>query len=172
MLKHNESDQFVKPPSIHRRHIITLSTLPASARTYWIVRAFLVALATCLVAVGVVVAFSWPFPVQAIVAVVAAILAVDAVLIPLRHAWYRYSVTPEEFHISRGRFLLHTTTVAVPNILHAEVSQGPLLRLFGLVEVRIKLVVGDHELGPVSPLEAERIRQTILHSAGRRGDDS
>lgn len=148
-----------------------LFRLPMQARTYRMVQAIGVALLVTAVACAIVVAFRLPVPVAAVVGVAAAVLGLDLSLIPLRHAWYRYRVTDREFHVSRGRFVLRTITVAVPRILHAEVSQGPLLRVFGLADVRIKMVLGDHDLGPVTAGEAEHIRQVILLGSGRDVDN-
>ena len=139
---------------------------PAAARTYRIVHAVMLGLAVSLVACAVVILVPLSVPLPIVLVVTGAILAFDVVFIPLQHSRFRYRITKNEFYVSRGRFILSTVTVAVPHILHAELLQGPLLRVFGLATVRIKMVVGSHELWPIPEDEAEEIRQIILRGAG------
>ena len=146
--------------------------LPEAARTYRMIQAVTVAGILTAVACAAVVLLRLPVPLPFVVAVGALFLTVDLVFIPLRHHWFRYRVSEDEYFVSRGRFLLTTVTVAVPQILHAEVIQGPVLRQFGLATVRVKMVVGDHELGPVTTQEADAIRGTILSGSGRTVDES
>lgn len=149
-----------------------LDRLPAETRTYWTIHSIVVAVLLTGVACGVTVVLSMPVPVPFILGLAGFSLAVDLTLIPLRHRWYRYTVTPDECRIVRGRFVLRTVTLAVPQVLHTEISQGPLLRMFGLAEVRLKMVVGGQDIGPVSAPEAARIRRTVLHSGAQEVDDS
>lgn len=145
---------------------------PNAARTYAMVRAILAAVLVTPIIFVVVTVLRVPVSVPVVAVLAGLVLAVDLIFIRLGHPYYRYMVTGREFHVARGRFILTTVTVAVSQILHAEVSQGPLLRLFDLAEVRVKMVVGGHDLGPVAPSEAERIRLTILRGAGSAAIES
>ncbi|MFT4052748.1 MAG: PH domain-containing protein [Microbacterium sp.] len=75
-----------------------------------------------------------------------------------------YSVTGAYVYIARGRLWRRSVVIATPQILNVEISQGPLLRAFGLVSVRLLSIVELEHLGPLERDAAERIRSTVLAS--------
>lgn len=144
-----------------------LRRLPDATRPYWLVTDLLGLVIVCVGGVVVVEWANWSRWWLLLPGAVAAHFLVDLVLIPFRHAHYRYRVTPREVFISRGRIIRRGLTVATPKILNAEVSQGPIQRWFKLATVTVHQVVGEHDLGPVRPEEAERLRLEILAAAER-----
>lgn len=142
--------------------------LPTATRAYWVVHTAIVSVVLTSVAVGAKVLFDLPVSIWLILGIAIAVLAADLAFIPMRHRWYRYTVTAQECRITRGRFVQRVTTLATRQILHTEVSQGPILRIFGLAEVRFSLVVGGHDLAPVAAQEAERIRAMLVGEGSGR----
>lgn len=140
----------------------TMKRLPTTTRVYWFAHSLGVGVLLTAAICTAIIFFRWPVPLTPIIAVAVTILIIDLLLIPMRQRWYRYAVTPDHCRIEHGRFMHTTTSLSSHQILQTEVSQGPLLRMLGLAEVRFVLVTGGVELAPVAAEEAERIRATIL----------
>ena len=87
------------------------------------------------------------------------------------HRWhcrtYRYALTADATRITHGRIFLRERSIPTSRTFGVEVVQGPVLRAFDLLELRIVTVVGSHPLGPVPRDEAERIRAVITAAAQR-----
>lgn len=73
-----------------------------------------------------------------------------------------YTVTDSYVYIVRGWLWRRSAIVATSRILNVEISQGPLLRLFGLFSVRLMSIMELEHLGPLERDAAERIRATVL----------
>lgn len=150
-MRHNEADR-----GTH--------SLPLATRTFWFLESAVSTAFFTLLVIAATLYFQWPIPLWVIASIAAVVFAGDIALNALKHRWYRYDVAADSCRIVQGRFVRSTTTVASPQILHTEIEQGPLLRLFGLAQVRLALVVGSVALAPVAEIEAERIRATLVAS--------
>lgn len=147
------------------------SRLPRQALGYLNLRAAI--LWAVVMAAGLVLHLVLPGTIPAQLLIVAAVIATTALIIDIAfvHRWrcrtYRYDLTAEATRISHGRVFLRERSIPTNRTFGVEITQGPLLRAFGLAELRIVTVVGSHPLGPVPPLEAERIRAAITGAAER-----
>jgi len=143
--------------------------LPRAALTYLNLRALIVwaAVMAAGLLVHLVLAGTIPVPLLIVAAAIATITLITDVAFV--HRWhcrtYRYHLTTEATRISYGRIFLRQRSIPVKRTFGVELVQGPLLRAFGLAELRIVTVVGSHPLGPVPWREAERLRATITGAA-------
>lgn len=144
-----------------------MTRLPRDARMYWVVSG-LVRMAVLGIGLAAAVWFlNWPRWLFVAPAIVVMLGLIDLAIVTLRYRNYGYRVDEREFFVARGRWVRRTVTIATPKILNVEVSQGPVQRLFNLAKVTVSQVVGTHDLGPVRPEEAERLRALLLDVAER-----
>ncbi|MET9799966.1 PH domain-containing protein [Streptomyces sp. NPDC006368] len=88
----------------------------------------------------------------------------------------RYRVGPERAELHTGLLLVKRRSLARERIRSVDLTAHPLLRVLGLVKVRIG--TGEHtgggestlELDPVTRAEGERLRRALLDRAPARGD--
>lgn len=144
-----------------------LTRLPAPTRAYWLVSNLLWGVVTTVAGVAAVLWFGWSTWWLLVPAGIVVLTVVQLILIPLRFRNHGYRVNDREVFITQGRLLLRTVTIATPKILNAVVTEGPIQRRFNLATVTVHQVVGEHEIGPVHPDEAERLRVLILEAAER-----
>ncbi|MER6996471.1 PH domain-containing protein [Streptomyces sp. NPDC000410] len=87
----------------------------------------------------------------------------------------RYRIGPERAELHTGLLLVKRRTLARERIRSVDLTANPLLRILGLVEVRIG--TGEHagggestlELDPVTRAEGERLRRELLDRAVAAG---
>lgn len=152
-----------------------LEPLPAAARRVWQTSNVLGTLATAAVVVG---AFrtplppdgwrAWEVPVLGLLGLFALLEAV--IFIPLRHRCYRYGVLESAIVVVRGRLIRRQSVYPLRHVLHVDTRQGPVLRRWGLVEVRLGTIAGGHPLGPVPGPVAEACRRAVESAEGTRND--
>ena len=82
-----------------------------------------------------------------------------------------FTVTGDEIYIVRGLLVRRFTSIATSQVLNVEITEGPILRRFGLVKIRFTCIADVEPLGPVTPVMAETIRSAVLFTQmlGRRG---
>lgn len=73
-----------------------------------------------------------------------------------------YEVADGAVRIRRGVLIRRDLVISTAQILNVSIVRGPLLRRFGLAKVSFATIAHSDGLGPVSPPEAERIRQRVL----------
>ncbi|TFD28543.1 PH domain-containing protein [Cryobacterium lyxosi] len=73
-----------------------------------------------------------------------------------------FTVTGDEIYIVRGLFFRRFTSIATSQVLNVEITEGPVLRKFGLVKIRFTCIVAVEPLGPITPAVATAIRSTVL----------
>lgn len=145
--------------------------LPARARAYLNVRD--ASVAVVVGALGVAAASFIPDPTTRVVAwvVIAGFVASTLVIeLPVLNRLHvrttSYTVSADYVYIARGWLLRRSLLISTTKVLNVEIVQGPLLRRFGLVTMRIASVIEHENLGPLEPAEAERLRGIILDSQG------
>lgn len=90
-------------------------------------------------------------------------LAVELpVLNRLRVRHTSYSVQPGFVYITRGALVRRSVFIASHQIQNVETVQGPLLRRFGFVKVRLKCITDVESLGPLDPSAVLAIRRAVL----------
>lgn len=156
---------------------------PVDARTIQAER--IVGLITCsVVATAVIVGlafaafkfgFTWPF--FLLVALGIGLLALLFLAAYQWPAWSHnrtsYRVDESGLEIRRGVIWRHRMTVPLGRVQHADVSQGPIQRLFGIATLTVHTAGTQNASIGLVGLEhgvAERIRDLIVHQ--RRGHDA
>jgi len=146
----------------HAARQVSAGRLPRSTRTLWQLEGALGAVAATAVALLVLHGpfadpawRAWVLPVLGTIAVVA--LVECLLLVPHRHAHHHYAVVDGCITVVRGAVLVRTTVLPLSQVLYVDIRQGPLLRAFGLAEVKVGTVTDPHGLGPVSSAVAEQI---------------
>jgi uncharacterized protein len=122
------------------------------------------------VAIAVVVAFfrsplapgSWRAWEPAVLSLLVAVALLEAcVAIPLRHRYYRYAVLESSVVVVKGRLFHRQLVVPLRHVLHVDTRQGPLLRIWGLFEVRLGTIAEAHSFGPLPEAVAEACRRAV-----------
>jgi hypothetical protein len=97
-------------------------------------------------------------------------LALGGVMVAprLAYARYRYEVTELGLYVAHGRFWRRWQVVPHARVQTVDVESGPLLRAFGLVEVRV--TTASAEGGTGIPGLAPDIADRLVHELARRAD--
>jgi uncharacterized protein len=113
----------------------------------------------------------WTIWVGLVVVVLLVVDVVDvAILVPVRHRWYRFAVTDTAVRVRTGRIYRTDLTVPRDKILYVELRQGPLARHLGLVSLRLGTISEGHDIGPVTVTRAAQLKQLLdrpVTDAGR-----
>jgi membrane protein YdbS with pleckstrin-like domain len=146
--------------------------LPPVALRYLTARSGIELATSALAGVAALVTFlprAWLAPALILLAVVAILgFGVDFGLVnQMRMAYTTYSVSADVVLICRGRFFRRTTFIPTAQILNVECAQGPILRGFGLMNVKFVCITDVERLGPLSAQDAEVIRRFVLASHAR-----
>ncbi len=144
--------------------------LPRSARSYWVVSAIVTWGIVAGVLTGCVLWFRWPIWWWLPLAGWAVIVLAELAFLAVRYRHYRYRISDLELSVTQGRLVSRQITTAVPQILHTELSQGPIQRLYSLVTFKAQQASGSVDVGPITAEEAERLRQLVLVSSSRKID--
>ena len=147
--------------------------LPPVALRYLTARSGIELVTAVLAGVAALVAFlprAWLAPALILLAVAAILgFGVDFGLVnQMRVTYTTYSVSADVVLIGRGRVFRRTTFIPTAQILNVECTQGPLLRAFGLMNVRFVCITDVERLGPLSAQDAEEIRRFVLASHTHR----
>jgi membrane protein YdbS with pleckstrin-like domain len=142
----------------------------------WAAEALGAALVVALLVAGatVLAAATWSLGGAILVGVLggAAALALalaGALVVPgIAYDRYRYEVTELGLYVERGRFWRHWQVVPHARVQTVDVESGPLLRAFGLVEVRVTTASSDGGTG--IPGLAPDVADRLVHELARRAD--
>lgn len=144
--------------------------LPRSARSYWLVSAMVSWAVIAGAVTGCVLWFRWPIPWWLPLAGWVMIVLLELALLGVRYRHYRYRISDLELSVTRGRLVRRHITTAISQVLHTELSQGPIQRLYALVTFKAQQASGSVDVGPITAEEAERLRQLVLEASSRKID--
>ena len=95
-------------------------------------------------------------------ATIAALTLFDmCVITPRRYKSYRYALLDDCIVIVHGSVLSRHIIFPLHQLLYAETRQGPILRHYGLFQMRIGTIAEPHSFGPLTEAVAEEIQSTI-----------
>lgn len=100
-----------------------------------------------------------------------ALLVFLAVLPPIRHARWRYEVTPEYLDIARGIVWRKRFMIPFIRVQNTDTRQGPILRAFGLSSVTVATAAGEHEIPGLETAVAEELRDRAAELARLAQED-
>lgn len=79
----------------------------------------------------------------------------------LSYKTFGFKVSEEELEIRSGWIWLSDTIVPMTRVQHVELERGPLLRQYGLAEVKVVTAAKTHVIMALESDEAERLKQQI-----------
>jgi hypothetical protein len=104
-----------------------------------------------LVAVVFAVLWLWPVP-------------------EIRYRRWRWEVTELEVRLQHGLIVIERTVIPMVRIQHVDTSQGPVMRDFGLSEVKVSTAAGTHAIPALADEDAAGLRDKIAVLARVRDD--
>ncbi|WP_106768677.1 PH domain-containing protein [Paenibacillus faecalis] len=79
----------------------------------------------------------------------------------LSYRMFGFKVTEEELELRSGWLWLSDTIVPMTRVQHVELERGPLLRRFGLAEVKVVTAAKTHVIKALESNEAEELKKQI-----------
>lgn len=142
----------------------------------WRVYGIIQSLIVLLVAVGGGVLtwfFEWYWWIYIICAVVPFIFAFLFIFLFPKIRWdhWRYEVREQEIEVQHGLFIVVRTLVPMVRVQHVDTSQGPILKRYGLAEMKISTAATTHTIPALVMAEADDLRARISELARVAEDD-
>lgn len=140
--------------------------LDARVKTAWRLQGLAVLLPLLLVvSVGSIAATAVGFPPVAAAAVTFIVLAAGgatvAIVPAVAYRRWRWEVAQEEVRLREGLIIVTHTVIPMVRIQHADTSQGPIMRMMGLMDVHISTAAGKHTIPALSVEHAAQLRDRI-----------
>jgi hypothetical protein len=149
--------------------------LDARVKTAWRLQSLLVFVpALIFVSVGALAASAAGIPpVLPAIATLVVLLgggAGIAIVPEVAYRRWRWEVAEEEVRLREGLIVVTHTVIPMVRIQHADTSQGPIMRMLGLMDVHISTAAGRHTIPALSVEHAAQLRDRIATLA-RATDD-
>ncbi|AFG36259.1 PH domain-containing protein [Spirochaeta africana] len=150
--------------------------LSPRAKTVWAVRSAVIGLGISGATAAAAILW-WPQPgvltgIAAGGALLVLWLVSGSVMVPqVRWRIWRYRIDPDRIQLRRGLLIRTHASIPAARVQHADTSQGPLLRLFGLARVQIFTAGSTHEIPVLPEAAATDLCEQIVAIANRSGDD-
>jgi membrane protein YdbS with pleckstrin-like domain len=90
---------------------------------------------------------------------------------PIRYARWRYAVLDDEIDIYRGIIVRKRIIVPLIRVQYTDTTQGPLLRAFGLVAVKVYTAAGAQDIEGLLVADAEALRDKVAILAKQVQED-
>ncbi|TCZ80156.1 hypothetical protein E0485_04720 [Paenibacillus albiflavus] len=107
--------------------------------------------------------FQWPVWIVPI-AIAWTVLSIpfEIYIFPLMHyETWRYQIHEEEIELKHGFIFRKHTTIPMVKIQHIDVSQGPILKRYGLATIKLSTAAGSIEIPSLAEDIAEEMRKKI-----------
>lgn len=127
-------------------------------------------IAVALTVLGTVFNWRWlPLWIGGLVTLGFALLFVFAVFrVPvILYNRFSFAVFEEEIEIRKGLFFISETLIPMTKVQHVELEHGPILRKYGLAELKIVTAATTHSIAGLKAEEAEHFKRTIGELARR-----
>ncbi|NMO95125.1 PH domain-containing protein [Paenibacillus lemnae] len=79
----------------------------------------------------------------------------------LTYRTFGFKVSPEQLELASGYIWLSDTVVPMTRVQHVELESGPLLRRYGLAEVKVVTAAKTHVIKALEKTEAEQLKFRI-----------
>ncbi|WP_100330089.1 PH domain-containing protein [Bacillus xiapuensis] len=115
----------------------------------------------------------WPFWVAAPLIILGLLTAFLFIYLMPKLRWkrWRYEVREQEIELQHGVFIIRRTLIPMIRVQHVDTEQGPILKRYGLSEIKISTAATVHEIPAVEMAEAEEMRQVISALARMAAED-
>ncbi|WP_172193758.1 PH domain-containing protein [Saccharibacillus qingshengii] len=80
---------------------------------------------------------------------------------------FGFAIFEEEIEIRKGLFLISETLIPMTKVQHVELEHGPILRKYGLAELKIVTAATTHSIAGLKSEEAEKFKRMIGELARR-----
>ena len=130
-----------------------------------------IAAAAFLTFLGVL--FDWPGWVIIIFWIIVILRFVYSVIVfpALSYKQWRYEVRDIEIELQQGLFIVERTLVPMVRVQHVDISQGPIMKKYGLSSIGISTAATVHEIPALENEEAEELRHYISRMVQRVKED-
>ncbi|MGF9966292.1 PH domain-containing protein [Bacillus rhizoplanae] len=89
----------------------------------------------------------------------------------LRQRYHSYQLNEEEMEIQHGMFVVKRVLVPMIRIQHVTIEQGPIMRKFGLTELKVSTAAMTHGIPGLTMREAEQLKRQISELAKVSDED-
>ncbi|WP_242224909.1 PH domain-containing protein [Bacillus cereus group sp. BfR-BA-01380] len=89
----------------------------------------------------------------------------------LRQRYHSYQLNEEEIEIQHGMFVVQRVLVPMIRIQHITIEQGPIMRKFGLTELKVSTAAMTHDIPGLTMREAEQLKRQISELAKVSDED-
>ena len=144
----------------------TGNRLDSRAKTAWRIQTAIVAVplffVSLLVAGGIGLAGG-----TALIAILIPVVTLVLVVVwlgpvpEIRYRRWRWEVTEVEVRLQHGLFIVERTVIPMVRVQHVDTSQGPIMRAFGLSEVKVSTAAGAHSIPALADGDAASLRDRI-----------
>ncbi|WP_172251016.1 PH domain-containing protein [Saccharibacillus deserti] len=127
-------------------------------------------IAAALTILGSVFDWDWlPLWIGSLITLGLALLFVFAVFrVPVMlYNRFGFAIFEEEIEIRKGLFLISETLIPMTKVQHVELEHGPILRKYGLAELKIVTAATTHSIAGLKSEEAEKFKRMIGELARR-----
>lgn len=127
-------------------------------------------IAAALTVLSTVFDWNWlPLWIGGIVTLALALLFVFATFrVPvILYNRFGFAVFEEEVEIRKGLFFITETLIPMTKVQHVKLESGPILRKYGLAELKIVTAATTHSIAGLKAEEAESLKRTIGELARR-----
>ena len=130
-------------------------------------------IATAAVLTFLGVLFDWPGWVLVIFWGIVILRFVYSVIVfpALSYKQWRYEVRDTEIELQQGLFIVERTLIPMVRVQHVDISQGPIMKKYGLSSIGISTAATVHEIPALENEEAEELRHYISRMVQRVKED-
>ncbi|MGN1401919.1 MAG: PH domain-containing protein [Bacillus sp. (in: firmicutes)] len=89
----------------------------------------------------------------------------------LNYRWWQYEIREKEIEIQHGFFVIERTLIPMVRIQHVDISQGQIMKMYGLSSIGIATAATVHEIPALEMHEAEEMRNYISKMVQTVKDD-
>jgi membrane protein YdbS with pleckstrin-like domain len=79
----------------------------------------------------------------------------------VRYRRWRWEVTDLEVRLQHGLIIIERTVIPMVRVQHVDTTQGPIMRAFGLSDVKVSTAAGVHAIPALADRDADALRDRI-----------
>ena len=79
----------------------------------------------------------------------------------VRYRRWRWEVTEVEVRLQHGLIIIERTVIPMVRVQHVDTSQGPIMRAFGLSDIKVSTAAGSHSIPALADDDAGALRDKI-----------
>jgi len=166
-MKWNEEQDHLRPDRFRRLHADWIAASRLGSAIFY---AIPLLGSAALTVSSVILEWNWlPLWLGAAITAAFALLFVFAVFrVPIiLYNRFGFAVFEEEVEIRKGLFFISETLIPMTKVQHVKLESGPILRKYGLAEIKIVTAATTHSIAGLKADEAENFKRMIGELARR-----